>query len=617
MILAPTLLLNAGSGAAIARPTFSRDFAGEKTLDNGTGPAITFTRGSNATYFDASGTLRFAPNNHIRNSEAGGSTNGVIGSGGVGPTHWGPQITAGAGSVEIIGTGTSDGFNYIDIKWSGTNSTGSSAFILLNFEGGNQVAASSGQTWTQSAYISLVGGSTSGLTVLALAVVERDATTNGQIYNTSLLSATSTRTRYSATGTLGNTIVTTTHVLPRISGTVPNGATIDLTLRIAAPQLEIGSTATDYNPTTGTAYFGPRFDHSGGSSLGLLIEEARTNSIRNSQAGGAVTGSPGTMPTNWLHSSPFHGLNREIVATGTLNGLSYIDIRISGTANTTGGLGIFFEGATTAAAGQTWTGSAYIALVAGSIPSSVRVGVEEAVGTTRVLATFVTTSPTATLTRFSATRTFTDATTNSARAFVDYNYANGAAVDLTLRIAAPQLEQGAFATSYIPTTTAAATRAADSAVVTPISSFYNQSEGTLFAEFSRPQTTNVANFLYFGGASPNFLAIENNATAPSTLNRFLVESSAGAQANIAFTPISANTIYKFTGAYAPNSFQAAQNGTLGTEDTAGSLPSVSQMSIGAGQFVSGSLFKILNGHIRKIAYWPRRLSNSLLQQLTT
>jgi hypothetical protein len=25
----------------------------------------------------------------------------------------------------------------------------------------------------------------------------------------------------------------------------------------------------------------------------------------------------------------------------------------------------------------------------------------------------------------------------------------------------------------------------------------------------------------------------------------------------------------------------------------------------------------LNGHIRKIAYWPRRLSNTLLQQLTT
>jgi hypothetical protein len=71
------------------------------------------------------------------------------------------------------------------------------------------------------------------------------------------------------------------------------------------------------------------------------------------------------------------------------------------------------------------------------------------------------------------------------------------------------------------------------------------------------------------------------------------------------------------GAYAANSFQAAQNGTLGAEDTAGALPAVSQMTIGSGKYGTDSLFKTLNGHIRKIAYWPRRLSNTLLQQLTT
>ena len=63
MILAPTLsILSSGSGA-IVRPTFSRDFAGEKTLNNGTGPAITFARGSTATYFDASGVLQTASTN--------------------------------------------------------------------------------------------------------------------------------------------------------------------------------------------------------------------------------------------------------------------------------------------------------------------------------------------------------------------------------------------------------------------------------------------------------------------------------------------------------------------------------------------------------------------------
>jgi hypothetical protein len=366
----------------------------------------------------------------------------------------------------------------------------------------------------------------------------------------------------------------------------------------------------------------PRFDHSGGSSLGLLIEEARTNSVPNSQMSGAVAGSPGTVPTGWGINTTSNGLSRQSIATGTLNGFQYIDVRVSGTATATFGFGLDPQGTTSgyaASSGQTWTASCYFALIAGTAPTSFQLSVAErdsinaAIAGSNVLFTTAGSS----LTRYTHTRTLSNASTTKVTTDIRASVTSGEAVDFTLRIAAPQLEQGAFPTSYIPTTTAAATRSADSAVVTPISSFYNQAEGTLFAEFSRPQTTNVANFLYFGGASPNFLAIENNATAPSTLNRFLVESSVGAQANIAFTPISANTIYKFTGAYAPNSFQAAQNGTLGTEDTAGSLPSVSQMSIGAGQFVSGSLFKILNGHIRKIAYWPRRLSNTLLEQLTT
>src|SRR3954464_10592323 len=32
---------------------------------------------------------------------------------------------------------------------------------------------------------------------------------------------------------------------------------------------------------------------------GLLVEEARTNGIRNNSMTGAVVGTPGTLPTNW------------------------------------------------------------------------------------------------------------------------------------------------------------------------------------------------------------------------------------------------------------------------------------------------------------------------------
>ena len=431
MILAPTLLLNAGSGAAIARPTFSRDFAGEKTLNNGTGPAITFTRASNATYFDANGTLQTAANDT------------------------------------------------------------------------------------------------------------------------------------------------------------------------------------------------PRFDHdpATGASRGLLIEEARTNSIRNSQAGGAVAGSAGTGPSNWNVSGNANGLTRTI-SLGSANGLSYVDVRFVGTATAT--VQNFFdpEGLTaiTASSSQVWTHSAYVALIAGTVPD-LQIGVREGLAD----GTFVTSgnlnaapSLTASLQRFSHTRTLTDATTARVTPTIRVSISNGVAYDFTLRIAAPQLEQGAFATSYIPTTSAAATRAADFARVTPISSFYNQGEGTLFGEFSKFQmTANSKVAMFFDPINTaRYGGLENDGGTPTT-NRFIYQNNAGSTvASISFASAAANTVYRNCGGYASDNFQAAQNGTLGTADTSGTpADTLSHFGVGCLASTNGQFF--LNGHIRRIAYYPRRLSNTLLQQLTT
>jgi len=423
MILAPTLSLSAGSGAAIARPTFSRDFAGERTLNNGTGPAITFTRASNATFFDASGVLQTASNDT------------------------------------------------------------------------------------------------------------------------------------------------------------------------------------------------PRFDHSGGSSLGLLIEEARTNSIRNSQAGGStngVIGSGGVLPTNW-GSSLAGGLSREIVATGTVNGRAYIDIRISGTATATTGNSLSFETATGVAAlqSQIWTTSAEVALVAGTLTNVGNVGFgfteNDAGGALLASGVVASFTPTATLTRYVGTRTLANASTAFYRPNVRFAAQDTVtAIDFTLRIAAPQLEQGAFATSYIPTTTAAATRAAESAVVTPIS-FYNQSEGTLFAEAAGIRT--IVNVDNASAEERLFLAI-NASAIPQFFATALNASQASIAIGAATTPVQ---IVKLAGTAKQDDFQAARDGTLGTADTSAVMPSgITRMQLG--QRLTGTR---LNGHIRKIAYYPRRLSDQLLQQLTT
>jgi hypothetical protein len=180
-----------------------------------------------------------------------------------------------------------------------------------------------------------------------------------------------------------------------------------------------------------------------------------------------------------------------------------------------------------------------------------------------------------------------------------------------------QLEAGAFPTSYIPTTTAAATRSADSAVVTPIASFYNQSEGTFLVEAT-----------YYGKAPSVFSRIFGfgNLTAgdpdrwffgfnDSNTNLLMQHFSAGVFDFGSSASSSAGTIYKAAFALALNNGRSALNGSLlGSDDTSVGAPSnKDRMNIGGSPTGTSN-----NGlHIRRIAYYPRRLSNTLLQQLTT
>ena len=53
-------------------------------------------------------------------------------------------------------------------------------------------------------------------------------------------------------------------------------------------------------------------------------------------------------------------------------------------------------------------------------------------------------------------------------------------------------------------------------------------------------------------------------------------------------------------------------GAAALTDTSATLPTVTRMVVGF-----GPNSQYANGHIRRIAYYPRRLSNTLLQQLTT
>ena len=435
MILAPTLLLNAGSGAAIARPTFSRDFAGERTLNNGTGPAITFTRASNATFFDASGVLQTASNDTPRfdHDPATGASRGLL------------------------------------IEEARTNLLERSAEF-------------------DNAYWTKIRTSVTANTTTA-----PDGTTTAD----TLVEDTSTNTH--------NLYRPVTHA----------AATGTVTLSVFAKQKERLRIQFDLIAIVGSDSTGVRctFNLSTGSA----------GSVFGTQTG---IGSAGT-----------------------------------GTAAITN-------------VGNGWYRcSLTLVPAAGITPTSNQIYVSPDNGTTA-------------------------------------NYTGDGTSGILIWGA--QLEAGAFATSYIPTTSAAATRAADSAVVTPISSFYNQSEGTLFAEASTLRVPPSASSKILNFNRGQFSARIDIHYVNGFIAAEIEESGLSFQFN-GGTAL-ANTVYKTTLGYAANNAAASVNGSAATTDTSVTLmTNATQMNIGRN--VTFDMF--LNGHIRKIAYWPRRLSNTLLQQLTT
>ena len=176
-----------------------------------------------------------------------------------------------------------------------------------------------------------------------------------------------------------------------------------------------------------------------------------------------------------------------------------------------------------------------------------------------------------------------------------------------------QLEAGAFPTSYIFTTSATATRAADVASITGanLSSWYNQTEGTVFAEFTPRTFAQACGLLSLDDGTTS----ERLQTRLSTAGNgsFLVSDGGSVQANFSTTNSTVLNIKgKLATSFALNSFQACLNGESVASDTLGTLPTVTQAVIGnaVGAF-------IFNGPISRLTYWPVRLANPTLQSIST
>jgi hypothetical protein len=176
-----------------------------------------------------------------------------------------------------------------------------------------------------------------------------------------------------------------------------------------------------------------------------------------------------------------------------------------------------------------------------------------------------------------------------------------------------QLEAGAFPTSYIPTTASQVTRAADVATMTGanFSSWYRQDEGSFVATCDTTFTASNYPFIaaLYGGGS-DYTALLGSGAGTQGRCEVLVGGAVQAAFNGASVGGS-GVVFSESAAYKVNDFMFAQNGTLGTADTSGTVPTATALHIG---HLNSSGFA--NGHIRSLRYYPKRLANAELQTLT-
>jgi hypothetical protein len=382
------------------------------------------------------------------------------------------------------------------------------------------------------------------------------------------------------------------------------------------------STGTYFNSAgtlTSAAVDEARFDYNPSTlaAQGLLIEESRTNSIRNNTMVGAAAGTPGTAPTNWAMTAAGGNItSREIVGIGTENGVTYIEVRYVFSGAATANVRHEQAGTVTASVSQVWSATAYVKLVAGSLSNittnqsitqydSGFVGLE--VSTTA----FVPTVSALQTQRYSHIKTLNQATVASVASTVQI-VASGAA-DVTLRIGLPQLELGAFATSVIPTDNTAPlgkTREKDVASVNTLSPWYNAVEGTVYAEW-------VARL----GVDQQAFGLVNVGDGVRVRKRstdqygLVVRDPTNRDLALNASPaITEGQIIKVAGAYAINDLALSGGGQSPATGSTYSVVTATTAFIG-GNVSAGATY--VNGYLRRVTYYPRRLSNADLQAITT
>ena len=189
--------------------------------------------------------------NSTRNNTMAGA---VAGTPGTLPTYWGSFTALTGLTLSVIGTGTENGIAYLDIRINGTPSAAGA--YNINFDSVGGIAGLTGQTWTNSAYRRLVGGSLTGVSGIRFGLAEYTAAsafikqTFAANYATVTNAALITQKASATIATSGG--ATTAWLLP-FDQIILTGVAVDFTLRFGLPQFEQGAFATSVIQTSSGA----------------------------------------------------------------------------------------------------------------------------------------------------------------------------------------------------------------------------------------------------------------------------------------------------------------------------------------------------------------------------
>jgi hypothetical protein len=177
-----------------------------------------------------------------------------------------------------------------------------------------------------------------------------------------------------------------------------------------------------------------------------------------------------------------------------------------------------------------------------------------------------------------------------------------------------QVESGANATPYIPTTTAAATRAAQTVTLagSAFAAVANPAQGTLLARAS------VENAVWAGAMVP--LDVEHASSASGFQHALATGATSNAlqatttdrsstQADLSLSNVWGTNPVTVAYSYRANAFQAAAEGALSALDTSGSLPAVTRFVVGGPPAWAGC--------IQRTELYPRALTAAELSAITT